>query len=59
MLRAFPKSQQGIATAIFGVGVMAGSSLGPVLGGWLPDNYSWPWIFFVNLTSAAAGGRIG
>jgi len=43
MLQAFPKSRQGIATAIFGVGVMAGPSLGPVLGSWLPDNYSWPY----------------
>ena len=55
MLQAFPKAQQGMATAIFGMGVMVGPSLGPVLGGWLTDNYSWPWIFFVNLPFGIAG----
>lgn len=49
MLDAFPKSQQGMATAIFGMGVMIGPSLGPVLGGYLTDNLSWPWIFYINL----------
>lgn len=48
-LQMFPKKKQGLATAIFGVGVMVGPSLGPVLGGYLTDNFSWPWIFFINI----------
>jgi DHA2 family multidrug resistance protein len=49
LLRAFPPKQQSTATAIFGMGIMIGPSLGPVLGGFLTDNLSWPWIFYVNL----------
>ncbi|MGO8671376.1 MAG: DHA2 family efflux MFS transporter permease subunit, partial [Capsulimonadaceae bacterium] len=49
MLHAFPKEQRGMATAVFGMGVMVGPSIGPVLGGYLTDNFSWPWIFWINI----------
>jgi len=49
MIETFPPSKQGMAQALFGVGVMLGPSLGPTLGGWITDTWSWPWIFYVNL----------
>ncbi len=45
----FPLAERGTAMAIFGMGVMVGPTLGPTLGGWITDNYSWPWIFYINL----------
>jgi MFS transporter, DHA2 family, multidrug resistance protein len=45
----FPRREAGTAMAIFGVGVMVGPTLGPTLGGWITDNFSWPWIFYINL----------
>src|ERR1051325_9351260 len=45
----FPFEERGAATAIFGVGVMVGPTLGPTLGGWITDNYAWPWIFYINV----------
>lgn len=53
-----PPEKQGQAMAIFGVAVMVGPILGPVLGGWLTENYDWRWVFFINLpigALAAAG----
>ena len=44
-----PRDKQGQAMALFGGGVMIGPILGPVLGGWLTDNYNWRWVFLVNL----------
>src|SRR6201991_2290664 len=44
-----PREKQGQAMALFGGGVMIGPILGPVLGGWLTDNYNWRWVFLVNL----------
>ena len=45
----FPLRERGKAMAIFGMGVMVGPTLGPTLGGWITDNYSWPWIFYINI----------
>jgi DHA2 family multidrug resistance protein len=49
MVETFPARQQGTGQAIFGVGAMIGPSLGPTLGGWITDNYSWHWIFLINV----------
>lgn len=45
----FPKEKQATASAIFGIGVFLGPTIGPTLGGYLVDHFSWPWIFFVNV----------
>ncbi|HKS60404.1 MAG TPA: DHA2 family efflux MFS transporter permease subunit, partial [Xanthobacteraceae bacterium] len=49
MLDAYPVEQRGQAMGIWGVGVMLGPIMGPTLGGWLTENYSWHWVFLVNL----------
>ena len=49
LLETFPRKQHGMAMAIFGVGIMFGPIIGPLLGGWITDNWSWHWIFFVNI----------
>lgn len=45
----FPKEKQGIAQALYGMGVVVGPTLGPPLGGYIIDNYSWPDIFYINI----------
>ena len=49
LLETFPRKQHGMAMAIFGVGIMFGPIIGPLLGGWITDNWSWHWIFFINI----------
>jgi DHA2 family multidrug resistance protein len=49
LLETFPPHQHGMAMAIFGVGIMFGPIIGPLLGGWITDNWSWHWIFFINV----------
>ncbi len=49
LFEVFPPEEIGTAMALFGMGVMVGPTLGPTLGGWLTDSYSWPWIFYINL----------
>lgn len=45
----FPAEQQGLVQAIFVLGVVMGPTIGPALGGYITDNYNWPWIFFINV----------
>jgi len=49
LLNIYPKERQGSAMALWGVAVMAGPVLGPVLGGWLTEAYSWRYVFYINL----------
>ena len=49
LMETFPPHQRGMAMAIFGVGAMFGPIVGPALGGWITDNMSWRWIFYINL----------
>jgi DHA2 family multidrug resistance protein len=49
LLRSFPSNKRGLAVAMWGAVVIAAPILGPVAGGWIIDNYTWPWIFYVNV----------
>ncbi len=53
--QTFPPEEQGVAMAVFSMVIMIGPAVGPVLGGWITDNMSWPWIFFVNLPVGILG----
>jgi DHA2 family multidrug resistance protein len=48
----FPREQQGMVQAIFLLGIIVAPTLGPTLGGWITDNYTWNWIFFINVPIA-------
>jgi len=45
----FPPHKRGLAFALYGVTAVVAPTIGPILGGWITDNYSWRWIFFINL----------
>jgi MFS transporter, DHA2 family, multidrug resistance protein len=49
LMETFPPEERGMALGIYGIGVVVGPILGPLLGGFLTDNYSWRWIFYINL----------
>ncbi len=53
--QTFPPREQGMAMAVFAMAVMIGPAVGPTLGGWIVDNWSWPWIFYINLPVGAIG----
>jgi DHA2 family multidrug resistance protein len=49
LFETFPPQQRGMAMAIFGIGIMFGPIMGPLLGGLITDNWSWHWVFFINI----------
>src|SRR6185437_2693521 len=49
LLESFPPQKRGMAMGVFAMGVVVAPILGPTLGGWITDNYSWRWIFYLNL----------
>jgi DHA2 family multidrug resistance protein len=49
LMETFPAEEQGLAMAMWGVGLMTAPMLGPTLGGWITDNWSWRWNFYINL----------
>ena len=53
LLETFPKEKHGHAMAAFGIGILLAPIIGPTVGGWITDNYTWRWIFYLNLPVGA------
>jgi DHA2 family multidrug resistance protein len=53
MMETFPASQRGMAMAVWGIGIMFAPIVGPTLGGWITDNWSWRWVFYINVPVGA------
>jgi MFS transporter, DHA2 family, multidrug resistance protein len=49
LLESFPREKRGSAMSVYAIGVVVAPILGPTLGGWLTDNYSWRWVFYINI----------
>ena len=49
LFETFSVGERGFAAALFGVGIFVGPTIGPTVGGWIIDQYTWPWIFYINL----------
>jgi MFS transporter, DHA2 family, multidrug resistance protein len=49
LLESFPREKRGVAMAVFGMGVIVAPILGPTIGGWITDEYSWRWVFYINI----------
>lgn len=53
LIKVFPADRRGMALAIWAMTTVVAPVLGPIFGGWLTDNYSWPWIFYINIPVGA------
>ncbi len=51
----FPSRQRGMAMAVWGMGIVLAPTFGPTVGGWIADNWSWRWIFYINLPIGVVG----
>ena len=49
LLDAFPAEKQGVAMTLFGLAALLAPVVGPTLGGWITDSYSWRWVFYINV----------
>jgi MFS transporter, DHA2 family, multidrug resistance protein len=52
---SFPPAEQGMAMAVYSMGVVLAPAIGPVIGGWLVDNYGWQWVFYINVPFCIVG----
>ena len=59
LLRVFPPEQQNIAMGMWAMTLLLGPALGPIIGGWLTDNWSWHWIFLINVPIAVLAAFAG
>ena len=53
LIETWPREEVGTATALFGLGAVFGPTVGPTIGGYITEHFSWPWIFFVNIPVGA------
>ena len=58
LLASYPRAQAGRALAFWGMTTLVAPVVGPLLGGWITDNFSWPWIFFINLPVGLAAAAV-
>lgn len=55
IIAVFPREQHDMVQAIWGLGIIVAPTIAPALGGWIVDNYAWPWIFYINIPVALIG----
>jgi len=58
LLNTYPKTKSGTALAIWSITTLVAPVVGPILGGWISDNYSWPWIFLINIPVGLAAAYV-